>query len=67
MKIIYYLVIYYKSKNNPEDIEISCKPFSTKAKAEEYMTNHAEALIERMTHWKIKKVDLSKYPEGIWL
>ena len=67
MKIVYYYILYLKAKNNPEEIEIHLKPFNTKTAAEVYGIKAQKEFGDRVFFSKIKKVDLAKYQEGIWL
>lgn len=67
MKIVYYYIVYLKALKNPDKIEIHCKPFNTKAAAEEYGLKVAKEYGNRIYYTKIKKVDLSKSEKGIWL
>ena len=67
MKVIYYYVLYLRSKNNSDEIEIHLKPFNTKVAAEEYKEKTDKEFGSRVYYSKIKKMDIAKYDGGIWL
>ena len=67
MKIVYYYVLYLRGKKDPEMIELHLKPFKKKDEAETYRRQCDNAFGERVYHSKIKKVDLSKSKDEIWL
>jgi len=67
MKIVYYYIAYVRNKQYPEDIELHLLPFATKKEAENYKVKWDEKVGDRLYHSKIKRVDLSKFENEIWL
>lgn len=67
MDIKYYYIAYIKNKQYPEDIEVHALPFDTKDAAQAYKEKFDKECGERLYHSKIKRVDLAKFPGGIWL
>lgn len=71
MNVVYYYVLYLRkeSKKTPgkSKVEIHLDPFDTQAQAESYKKK-CDAKYGKMVHKSlIKKVDLSKHPEGVWI
>lgn len=71
MEIVYYYVLYLKrmSKKTPGryKIDIHLDPFPTQARAEAYK-KECDAHYGDLVHFScVKKVDLTKHKEGIWL
>lgn len=67
MDVVYYYVLYLKSKENEYFVEIHLKPFETKQEAEEYRKKADEYFGDRVVHSKIRRTDLSKSENGLWL
>ena len=67
MKIVYYAIIYLKGKQDPTAIEIHCRPFSTRERAQDYLEKCKKEFKDRITFFKVRRVDLSKYASGIWI
>ncbi len=67
MKIVYYYIAYVRNKQYPEDIEIHLLPFDTKDAAEAYKVDWDKKVGDRLYHSKVKRVDLAKFPGGLWL
>ena len=71
MKIVYYVVLYLKKelKTKPGEFKVTIHldPFGTQARAEAYKAQCEENYGDRLLRASIKKVDLSKYEDGVWL
>lgn len=65
MDIVYYYVVYINEGRSHPDIRLQA--FPTQKKAESFKAQADERFKDKIIFSTIKKVDLSKHKEGIWL